>query len=58
MMKASEEHLQFLDDLRDSGITNMFGGAKYLREESPELSEEESREILVDWMKSFGERHK
>ena len=27
---VTEEHLEYLDNLRESGITNMFGAAPYL----------------------------
>lgn len=61
----TDEHLQFLDDLREDGITNMFGAGRYLDEEFPELSDgrnsfhssETARAILKYWMDSFGERH-
>lgn len=56
--KATEEHLQFLDNLRKSGVTNMFGGAAFLSRRFPELSKAEARQILAEWMDTFGERHK
>lgn len=52
-----EEHLRYLDVLRESGATNMFGAAPYLREMYPELSKTEARAILVYWMETFSERH-
>ena len=55
--KISEEYLEFLDDLRDSGVTNMLGAASYLREAFPKLSKSESYSILSYWMDSFKERH-
>ena len=61
-MKASQpaallpEHLDYLGYLRESGVCNMFGAAMYLQAEFPELYKEESREILVYWMKMFKER--
>ena len=54
--KLKMEHLVYLDELRESGVTNMFGGAAYLREEYPELSTKESRDILVYWMDTFEDR--
>ena len=53
----TEEHLLFLDDLRISGITNMFGAGPYLEETYPELSPEDAKKILVYWMETFSERH-
>jgi hypothetical protein len=49
----TQEHKEFLNDLRDSGTTNMFGAARYLVEEFPELSKQEARAILSEWMASF-----
>jgi len=61
---VTEEHLEFLDELRDSGETNMWGAGSYLEEEFPELSDnssfhssQKSLQILQYWMKSFSERH-
>lgn len=46
------EHKKFLDELRESAETNMFGAAPYLQEEFG-LDKKEAREILFQWMKSF-----
>jgi len=48
-----KEHKEFLDDLRESGITNMMGASPYLMEMFPELSNNEARTILVQWMHEF-----
>lgn len=53
----TEEHLEYLDALRESGVTNMFGAVPFLKGEFPKLSEKKAQEILVYWMESFGERH-
>jgi hypothetical protein len=53
---ATTEHLEYLDALRDSGATNMFGAAPYLQEEFA-LSKAEARSILGEWMRTFSERH-
>ena len=52
-----EKHLLFLDDLRASGRTNMFGARAYLLRKFKSISLEEAGEILAYWMESFGERH-
>ena len=52
---VSEEHLVYLDDLRVSGITNMFGAAPYLAEEF-DLDKDIAKKVLLYWMASFGER--
>lgn len=50
---CTDEHLDFLDDLRESGETNMFGAAPYLREEFDDLTKDEARKITVYWMQTF-----
>ena len=42
-----------LEVIRESGITNMFGAAPYLREVFPELSRMESNEVLCNWMENY-----
>lgn len=49
MMK---QYFEYLNDLRDSGVTNMFGAAVYLQRDFG-LSRQESRDILLKWMESF-----
>jgi len=63
---CTDDMLDYLDDLRESGETNMFGAGPYLDRKFPELSEgrkgfhssEKSRTVLSYWMGSFSERHK
>lgn len=55
---CTEEHLEYLDDLRESGVTNMFGAGAYLRKEFPGLKRGREREVLSYWMSSFSERKK
>ena len=52
-----EEHLTYLDRLRESGKTNMFGATPFIVEMFPELTREEALGILIFWMRSFKERH-
>ena len=56
-MKATIQHLEFLDRLRESGVTNMFGAVRYLLTEFPELGKQDAKEVLAEWMGSFSERH-
>lgn len=56
-MDNDEKYYEFLDNLRESGVTNMYGARPYLIEEFPELSKEEASKILSTWMKTFSERH-
>lgn len=51
-----DEYLEFLDNLRESGITNTFGATPYIMQELG-LEENESREVLRHWMKTFNERN-
>jgi len=52
-----QEYFEFLDALRETGATNMFGAASYLRDEYPELSKQEARQILMRWMDTYSDRH-
>ena len=51
----SEQYTEFLDELRDSGVTNMFGATPYLQEAFG-LDKIEARMILIDWMENYGKR--
>ncbi len=51
-----ERHLAFFDELRKSGVTNMWGAASYLEEEFP-VSKAEAKAFHLYWIKSYGERH-
>jgi len=53
---VSEKHLEFLDHLREAGITNMYGAGSYLRK-AFEIGETDSHTILSYWMQTFAERH-
>jgi len=53
---VTDAHLEFLDGLRESGVTNMFGAGSYLKEEFG-VNRAESHTILCYWMKLFAERH-
>ena len=48
-----EEAFIFLDILRESGVTNMYGAGRDLREEYS-CSKQESHKILAAWMQDFG----
>ncbi len=54
---VEDSHLTYLDDLRESGETNMYGAGAYLLHTFSELNVRESHEILSYWMESFSERH-
>ena len=51
-MNPNTRYFEYLTNLRDSGVTNMFGAAVYLQRDFG-LSRQESRDILLKWMESF-----
>ena len=53
----TDEHLEYLDDLRESGETNMFGAGEYLEHEFV-INRNEAGEILRYWMKTFGNENR
>ncbi len=53
---VTDEHLEFLDDLRVSSDTNMFGARPYIVEEFM-IDGKVAGNILSYWMDSFAERH-
>jgi len=50
--KTMTEYFEYLDDLRDSGVTNMFGSGRYLMRDFGITLREASR-IAGLWMKTF-----
>ena len=42
----------YLEELRQSGVTNMFGAAPYLMNEF-NLDKQEAVKILKDWMRNY-----
>ena len=46
------EVFEYLDALRDSGSTNMFGAGAYLQDRFG-FSKQEAREFLMAWMKQY-----
>ena len=57
MKEVMEAHLVYLDRLRESGITNMYGACPYLQDAFPDLTDHQAGEILLYWMDTFTERH-
>ena len=52
MAKTTNVYWVYLEKLRRSGVTNMFGAAPYLQAEFG-LSKVEAREILSSWMNNY-----
>ena len=50
-----EDYFRFLEELRVSGVTNMFGAAPFLEDAFPELNLGEAKDWLIAWMESFDE---
>ena len=49
-------YFEYLDDLRDSGATNMYAAVPYLVEKFG-LSMSEATDVLARWMESYSDRH-
>ena len=49
---SDKEYSDYLESLRQSGVTNMFGAGVYLENEFG-LSKKDSRNVLIEWMKSY-----
>lgn len=45
---------EYLDGLRESGSTNMYGAARYLQEDL-DLDRDEARSVLSHWMRTFSD---
>ena len=54
--KFDKVYYLFLDELRNTGVTNMMGATPFLVIEF-DLKRKEARNILMDWMNTFEERH-
>jgi hypothetical protein len=52
MSPTEEEVFEFLVNLRDSGITNMWGSGRFVAEHF-DLTEKEGGEWAVKWIRSF-----
>lgn len=55
-MLDKNEVFEYLDELRESGVTNMFGATPYVCQHF-NLPTAEARAFLLEWMKTFEDRH-
>ena len=56
-MDISQDQVNvFLDNLRESGVTNMFGAGSYIQEEFG-VTKYDANRFLTKWMDTFNERH-
>ena len=46
------EYFEYLNELRDSGETNMFGAGPYLQQ-AFDIDRREARTVLSEWMKTY-----
>jgi uncharacterized protein YciI len=49
---VSQEHLEYLNALRESGVVNMFGAGQYIQDEFG-VDKKTARTILIYWMGTF-----
>lgn len=52
MAKTTNEHWIYLENLRRSGVVNMFGATPYIMDEF-DVDKKEARAILMDWMNNY-----
>lgn len=51
---VTQEHLEYLDNLRESGVVNMFASSPYI-EKRFRVNQKEAIKILKYWMETFGQ---
>ena len=49
--KLEKSAFEYLEELRESGVTNMFGATPYLMKEF-DLEERHAKNLLTKWMES------
>jgi hypothetical protein len=54
--EVDDDHLEYLDGLQASAVTNMYGAARYVADQFGITSRMAST-ILSYWMESYDERH-
>jgi hypothetical protein len=50
-----EEMFDYLDVLRETGVTNMLGAAPYLQNAFG-IEKSEAKVVLLEWMKNYAQR--
>lgn len=54
--EINEQHIPYyrtLEEIRKSGVTNMWGAAPYLYQKCKELTLEQAGDILVEWIENY-----
>lgn len=54
---VEDEHLEYLDELLESGQINMFGAMPYLQRELF-FTREEAKECFIYWVRTFGDENR
>ena len=52
MAKTKNKYWLYLENLRKSGVVNMYGAGPYLQK-AFDLTQDEATKILVDWMENY-----
>lgn len=55
-MRTISKYWLFLEQLRRSGVTNMYGAVPHLMVAFDELTRESAKQILVDWMQNYNRK--
>ena len=55
-MPTQDEVNEYLDNLRESGVTNMYGAGPYVQEAFG-LDRREAGKMVQEWMRTFSQRH-
>jgi hypothetical protein len=55
--KVVRDVVEYLDDLRESGVTNMMGAVPYVTYTFPAVSKRIANVLHSYWMQSYEERH-
>lgn len=53
MARTTNKYWLFLEQLRRSGVTNMYGAVPHLVTAFDELSYDKAKDILADWMRNY-----
>lgn len=53
---VKDKHLEYLDALRESGITNMYGAGPYVQK-AFRMSRDHATSTVAYWMRTFANRH-
>ena len=56
--KEWDEYYMVLEGIRRTGVVNMWGSSQLLKEFCPELSVEQSKEVLCNWIHNYNELNK